>query len=183
MAPEQISGKPDAASDQYALAVVVYEWLCGEPPFRGSLFEIYSQHLYQPPPGLCTRVPQLPSAVEDAVLEALAKDPHQRFTSVQEFATVLERACFVIHPHVLRVLPEQKSQDQDAPSVTLPALVPAPRAREEDLSGETTQLRLMPSQRTADEQEPERLVVAPSVAQSETVPKQARPSGAQGNRE
>src|SRR5437763_10999667 len=32
MAPEQIQGKPCAASDQYSLAVVVYEWLCGEPP-------------------------------------------------------------------------------------------------------------------------------------------------------
>ena len=33
MAPEQIEGKPSAASDQYALGVLVYEWLCGEPPF------------------------------------------------------------------------------------------------------------------------------------------------------
>ncbi len=37
MAPEQLQGKPCAASDQYALGVVVYEWLCGERPFRGGL--------------------------------------------------------------------------------------------------------------------------------------------------
>jgi serine/threonine protein kinase len=35
MAPEQLQGKPRAASDQYALGVVVYEWLAGDRPFRG----------------------------------------------------------------------------------------------------------------------------------------------------
>jgi len=36
MAPEQIQGKPHPASDQYALGVVVYEWLSGARPFSGS---------------------------------------------------------------------------------------------------------------------------------------------------
>jgi len=40
MAPEQIQGKPRLASDQYALGVVVYEWLSGNRPFHGSLTEI-----------------------------------------------------------------------------------------------------------------------------------------------
>ena len=35
MAPEQIEGHPSAASDQYVLGVVVYEWLCGQRPFEG----------------------------------------------------------------------------------------------------------------------------------------------------
>src|SRR5207253_10589888 len=43
MAPEQVLGKPRAASDQYALGVVVYEWLTGNPPFRGSLNEVTTQ--------------------------------------------------------------------------------------------------------------------------------------------
>src|SRR5437588_9219670 len=90
MAPEQIKGKPTAASDQYALGVLVYEWLCGEPPFRGSLFEVFSQHLHQAPASLCDRVLSLPTAVEDAVFGALAKEPHARFASVQDFADVLE---------------------------------------------------------------------------------------------
>src|SRR6266446_1164854 len=183
MAPEQIRGKPCAASDQYALAVVVYEWLCGEPPFRGSLFEVYSQHLDQPPPGLCRRVPQLPPVVEDAVLGALAKDPQQRFTSVQDFATVLEAACFATQPLVSRVLPERGSQDQHAPPVTLSASVPAPRAREEDLSSETTQPRPIASQRTGEEQELVLHVTPLPVVQSPAVSKQAGPSVAQRNRE
>src|SRR5437660_4918401 len=50
MAPEQIQGKPRPASDQYALAVVVYEWLSGERPFHGSFTEIATQHVLAPPP-------------------------------------------------------------------------------------------------------------------------------------
>jgi serine/threonine protein kinase len=46
MAPEQLQGKARQASDQYALGVVVYEWLCGERPFQGSFTEIVSQHLW-----------------------------------------------------------------------------------------------------------------------------------------
>jgi tetratricopeptide (TPR) repeat protein/tRNA A-37 threonylcarbamoyl transferase component Bud32 len=93
MAPEQIQGHPCAASDQYALGVLVYEWLVGEPPFRGSLFEVYSQHLHQPPPSLRERFPELPPAVEDAVFGALAKDSTARFVNVQDFASVLGEVC------------------------------------------------------------------------------------------
>ncbi len=38
MAPEQLQGRPYKATDQYALGVVVYEWLCGTPPFSGSIW-------------------------------------------------------------------------------------------------------------------------------------------------
>jgi eukaryotic-like serine/threonine-protein kinase len=58
MAPEQLVGRPCFASDQYALAIMVYEWLCGEPPFSG---QEYAQWLYQhqrmSPPPLQERVP------------------------------------------------------------------------------------------------------------------------------
>ncbi len=50
MAPEQHLGKPRRASDQYALAVVVYEWLAGVRPFQGTPPELVSQHLYASPP-------------------------------------------------------------------------------------------------------------------------------------
>src|ERR1700680_364232 len=78
MAPEQIQGKPTAASDQYTLGVLVFEWLCGDPPFRGTFFEVLSKHLHEAPPSLCARVPSLPLAVEDAVFGAMAKEPRAR---------------------------------------------------------------------------------------------------------
>ena len=92
MAPEQIEGHPRAASDQYALGVVVYEWLCGQRPFQGRMSEVMVQHLSLPPPPLRERVPTVPVEVEQVVLKALAKDPRQRWASVQDFATALQVA-------------------------------------------------------------------------------------------
>src|SRR5947209_4355226 len=91
-APEQIRGRPRIASDQYALGVVVYDWLTGSCPFYGSIEEIARQHTLSPPPPLREKVPTTPLAVEQVVLKALAKDPNERFESVQEFAKALERA-------------------------------------------------------------------------------------------
>src|SRR5579859_4321864 len=64
MAPEQIQGKPRAASDQYALGIVVYEWLSGTRPFAGTAPEIGMQHLLAPPPSLRQRVPAISAEVE-----------------------------------------------------------------------------------------------------------------------
>jgi serine/threonine protein kinase len=93
MAPEQIQRKPRPASDQYALAVCVYEWLTGTRPFRGDQWEIMHSHLVTPPPPLRAKVPTLPATVEAVVLKALAKNPQDRFTTIQAFATALEQAC------------------------------------------------------------------------------------------
>ncbi|HZU01182.1 MAG TPA: protein kinase, partial [Ktedonobacteraceae bacterium] len=91
MAPEQIRGKPRPASDQYALGVVVYEWLTGDRPFHGSFTEIATQHMFQPPPPLREKNPTIAPALEHIVMTALAKEPQQRWASVQAFATALEQ--------------------------------------------------------------------------------------------
>jgi predicted ATPase/serine/threonine protein kinase/DNA-binding CsgD family transcriptional regulator len=92
MAPEQLLGKPRPASDQYALAVVAYEWLSGAPPFTGSVQQIASQHLSAHPPPLRTKMPAISSAVEQVVMRALDKDPRQRFAHVGDFARALQEA-------------------------------------------------------------------------------------------
>ncbi len=93
MAPEQIQSKPCPASDQYALGVVIYEWLTGERPFEGSFAEIATKHILAAPQPLRALVPTLAPAIEDVVLRAIAKDPQQRFPSVQAFAQALEEAA------------------------------------------------------------------------------------------
>lgn len=92
MAPEQARGKPRPASDQYALGIVVYEWLCGMRPFEGSYEEIAVQHVLMPPPPLRKQHPTISSALEEVVMKALAKDPHQRFVHIKDFADALEQA-------------------------------------------------------------------------------------------
>lgn len=91
LAPEQLHGHPQAASDQYALGIVVYEWLCGRPPFQGSPLEIALQHLSIPPPLLREQAPDIPAEIEKVVQRALAKGPEQRFVRVQDFAAALEQ--------------------------------------------------------------------------------------------
>jgi serine/threonine protein kinase len=99
MAPEQIMGKPRAASDQYALGIIVYEWLCGELPFHGTFLETCTQHLYAPPPSLRAKTPTIPPALEKIVFKALAKEPQQRFASVADFLDALEACTQPSTPH------------------------------------------------------------------------------------
>src|SRR5207248_10809045 len=92
MAPEQIEGHPRAASDQYALGCVVYEWLCGSRPFEGSATEVMVQQLSMPPAPLHEKVATIPLGVEQVVLRALAKDPKARYASVRDFSVALGQA-------------------------------------------------------------------------------------------
>src|SRR5205823_4846066 len=96
MAPEQIQGKPRPASDQYALGIVVYEWLSGDRPFHGSFTELCAQHMFASPPSLQQKISTISPEVERVVQTALAKEPHQRFASVQASATALDQACFPV---------------------------------------------------------------------------------------
>jgi serine/threonine protein kinase len=93
MAPEQIQGKPRQASDQYALGIMAYEWLCGERPFNGTAIEIAMQHALTPPSSLRGKVPTISAEIEQVVLTTLAKEPKQRFASVEAFARALEQAA------------------------------------------------------------------------------------------
>ncbi|HLJ34211.1 MAG TPA: protein kinase, partial [Ktedonobacteraceae bacterium] len=92
MSPEQLQGKPQPASDQYSLGVVVYEWLCGKRPFSGSPIEVAMQHISMPPPPLHEQLPGISPSLEETVMRTLAKDPQQRFASIEDFAVALERA-------------------------------------------------------------------------------------------
>lgn len=121
MAPEQLQGHPRAASDQYALAIVVYEWLCGECPFKGSFTEMSTQHVLVPPPSLRQKNPAISGDIEQVVMTALSKDPQQRFGSVQAFAQALADAAN---------LPPEAFTTQAArqPSSSLPSNVLAKQA-------------------------------------------------------
>ncbi|GAC1363244.1 MAG: hypothetical protein NVSMB44_20020 [Ktedonobacteraceae bacterium] len=98
IAPEQMQGRPCAASDQYSLGIIAYEWLAGSRPFDGSAAEIISQQIIATPPSLTGRVPTISPAVEQVVMKALEKDPAKRFASVRAFAQALEQASQLAPP-------------------------------------------------------------------------------------
>lgn len=95
MAPECLEGKASFASDQYALAVVIFSWLTGMYPFDGTTKEIIQQHINAEPPLLGEIRSDIPLAVEQVILQGMAKNPEDRFESVREFALALEAAQYV----------------------------------------------------------------------------------------
>lgn len=120
MSPEQIQGKPRPASDQYSLAVVVYEWLSGTRPFHGSFTEMCTQHMFAPPPPLHEKVPNISTDIEQVIMTALSKDFHQRFMSVQAFANALEQAAQEGFPTYVKPLPNSQSLQTLSPTIQVP---------------------------------------------------------------
>jgi serine/threonine protein kinase len=95
MAPEQIRGdRVDARTDIYALGTVLYEMLAGKVPFaRASTVHIMVAQVNEPPPPLRQTNPdvQVSPALEETIMRCLAKDPDERFRSMDELLGCLRR--------------------------------------------------------------------------------------------
>lgn len=127
-APEQYFGKLVPASDQYALAVMVYEWLCGHLPFQGSDQHICDQHLYSQPISLREMLPSLAPAIDRVILKALAKNPQKRFSNILDFARTLKQAsleeCTPRRACAIRTASPLRCQRRMPQSVEMPPLEP-----------------------------------------------------------
>jgi serine/threonine protein kinase len=87
MAPEQAKGlEVDGRADQYSLGVVGHQILTGKQPFDGSAHSILYKHVFEPPPPVGDLRPDVPQDLSAAIERALAKEPEQRFATMEDFA-------------------------------------------------------------------------------------------------
>ncbi len=95
MAPELIMGDAlDGRADQYALAITVYELLCGRRPFEDETkTKVMVLHTSKAPPPLTAWCQSLPVSLSQVVLKGLAKEPSQRYATCTELARAVAAAA------------------------------------------------------------------------------------------
>lgn len=117
LAPEQVNGQPtDARTDVYALGLLLYEMLCGRPPFGGDTDVATAMaRLTTSAPSIRAQRPNVPQSLDDVVHRCLARDPARRFVSAADTRAALAA-----------VRPDPK-RPPALRSTTQPAAQPAPR--------------------------------------------------------
>ena len=94
LAPEQAKGGQTSvlpASDQYSLGAVLYELLCGKPPFFGPPSYVLFHAIHEDPPSPRTIEPKVPRPLAAICQKAMAKRPDRRYASCQALADDLRR--------------------------------------------------------------------------------------------
>jgi serine/threonine-protein kinase len=93
MAPEQIKGgAPNTQSDQFAWGIVAFELLAGRRPWpeRGDLLAMVATVLTEPPASLSELAPDLPATIHEIIQRAIARNPAERYATMEEVADALE---------------------------------------------------------------------------------------------
>lgn len=112
MSPEQVLGESvDSRSDVYSLAIIVYQMLSAQVPFRGdNLRTLMMKRLNTEPTSLRAMVPSIPEAVERVVMAGLSRDLESRIADVQTFAAALSAACSAPTPAGDHTITEQRDE-------------------------------------------------------------------------
>ncbi|HLQ62944.1 MAG TPA: serine/threonine-protein kinase, partial [Candidatus Acidoferrales bacterium] len=121
MSPEQVaSSKVDGRSDLYSAGIILYELVCGRPPFVATEadgpFTLMAKHVQAPPPPPTLLSPGLDPELEEVILKSLAKRPEDRYQTGADFDAALSKVAGRLAPGWLRSLD---------PSAVLDTMTPA----------------------------------------------------------
>ncbi|MGL5851031.1 MAG: protein kinase domain-containing protein, partial [Phycicoccus sp.] len=108
LSPEQVErGVADARSDVYAAGLVLFEMLTGTKAFTGDTpIHVAYQHVHGGVPAPSSRVPSLPTELDDLVAESTSRDPDERPTDAGAFLELVRRTRAVLSSAVLDARPE-----------------------------------------------------------------------------
>lgn len=128
-APEQAKGeKPSAASDVYAIGIVMFEMLTGRLPYVGtSQQELAMAHIKEPVPLVIQFNPQVGEKLSQLVARAMSKDPGTRFRDADQLGAALRRLQDQGEARTLGSAAPANTTASNFPPATLPGTPAVPR--------------------------------------------------------
>ena len=130
MAPEQEGGEPCPASDQYAYATIVFEWLTGYWPFYGNDRELAWKRRHLLPPSMRALVPEIPVAVE--WVDETSASHSSRMPAIYRHAAASRHAVILRQQGSAGLVPQPEFAEQGDVLVAPHPVVPRFWQAEED---------------------------------------------------